>query len=117
MPTVNLFSAQTGDGNSTSFKVKTYAGAISNEGVLLQASGAFNGATLKLEACADPGASPQVWSTVKTIKDDGTAAEVSFIATFAINLDVVTGAAYRVAQTGSGSPQPLITVDAVGDIE
>ena len=117
MSTLNLFSAQTGDGNSTSFKVKEYAGAISNEGVLLQASGAFNGATLKLEACADPGASPQVWSTVKTVKEDGTQAEVAFTSTFAIDLNVVTGAAYRGVLSGSGSPQPLLTLEAVGDIE
>jgi len=84
---------------------------------LIQASGPFNSATLKLEACAVPGDSPQIWSTVQKIKEDGTAAEVSFTAAFVINLEVVTGAAYRAALSGSGSPVPSITVDATGDIE
>lgn len=117
MATVNLFSAQTGDGNSTSFKVKEYAGAISNESVLLQASGSFNGATLKLEACADPAASPQVWSTVRTMKEDGTQADVAYAAAFAMNINVVTGAAYRGVLSGSGSPQPSLSLDVAGDIE
>jgi hypothetical protein len=117
MSTVNLFTAQAGDGNSTSFQVTGYAGAISNEGVLLQASGTWNSTTLKLEACANPTASPQVWSTVKNVKDDGTTTDISFTADFSVNLDVVTGAAYRAVLSGSGSPIPSITVDAVGDIE
>lgn len=117
MARVNLFTSQTGDGNSASFQVTTYAGAISNEGVMLQGSGTWSSTTLKIEVCANPTASPQVWSTAKNVKDDGTVTEVSLTADFAINLEVVTGAAYRVALSGSGSPLPNLTVDAVGDIE
>ena len=117
MARVNLFTAQAADGNSTSFQVTAYAGAISNESVLIQGSGTWSSTTLKLEACAAPTASPQIWSTVKNIKDDGTATEVSFTADFAISVKTVTGAAYRAVLSGSGSPVPSITVDAVGDIE
>jgi hypothetical protein len=73
MARVNLFTAQAADGNSTSFSVTGYAGAISNEGVMVQGSGTWSSTTLKFEVCANPTASPQLWSTAQIVANDGTA--------------------------------------------
>ena len=107
MASINLFTTQSGNGNSAAFKVTEYAGAISTESVLIQATGTWNSAELAVESCADPTASPQVWTSFIWFHD---------IESFE-TIECITGAAYRVALSGSGSPVPSISVTAVGDIE
>jgi len=107
LASIRLFTAQSGDGNSAAFRVSDYAGAISTELVLVQATGTWNDAGLALQPCADPTASPQVW-TVSNWFYDLDAVE---------RIECITGAAYRFNVSSSGSPVPSITVTAVGDIE
>jgi len=110
MPGVTLFENQTGDATSTVVgRVRLVTGNTRIERILVKGSGTWSGATVRFQASEDN-------VTFQHLTDESGYAIGLYGADFASLLDMPSGIYFRVVIADSGSPQPSLTVKAIGDV-
>jgi len=114
-------SPQTGVANGASAAAKTVArsdGAQQggrSELVLIQVNGTWGSGTINPQVTLNYGTSPEVWTNVQIVANDGTLADVAITADAAIELEIPSGVWFRLNLTGATGPS--LTARARGDIE
>lgn len=116
MNPIKLLDAQSVDGPGAAVLVaydQVHPGLAHT--ITVQGTGTWNGASVGLEACADPEGEGE-WSPVQYIDADGELAGIAFTDDFVVNVTLAQGVALRAVQSDSGSPAPSIAVTARGHI-
>ena len=123
--TLTLFnpgaSPQTGVANSASAVGKTIARTDDSqqggrsELVLIQVAGTWGSGTINPQITLNYGVSPEEWTNVQHVANDGTLADVAITADAVIQLEIPSGVYFRLNLTGATTPS--LTARARGDIE
>ena len=115
-------SPQTGvaDGASVALKTVTRDDTGSRKGgrselVVIQVAGTWGGGTVNPQLTLNYGVSPEEWTNIAIVANDGTMADVALTADGVFELNIPTGVHFRLNL--SSSTAASITARAHGDIE
>lgn len=114
-------SPQTGVANGASAAAKTIArtdGAQQggrSELVIIQVAGTWGSGTVNPQITLNYGVSPEEWTNVQNVANDGTLADVAITADGVVQLEIPSGVHFRLNLTGATTPS--LTARARGDIE